>query len=120
MNMCGLKIDNENIKYNNGGSIYYGVKDNGSYYENLNDENIKPIKLNSEILIKNREYVTSVESSHSNEELVKKIALESNYKNEPIKFDSMVKYCLVYHGDASLYLFVFKDKNYVEYINRKD
>lgn len=116
MNMCGLKIDNENIKYNNGGSIYYGVKDNGSYYENLNDENIKPIKLNSEILIKNREYVTSVESSHSNEKLVKKIALESNYKNEPIKFDSMVKYCLVCHGDASLYLRIVKDKNYVEHI----
>lgn len=113
--MCGLKKDNINIKYNEGGSLYYGVENNGSFYENLSDESIEAIELKCKEL-KNRDYVTSVESGHSNEELVRKIAIESNYKNEPIKFDSMVKYCLVSRGDVSLYLRIVKDKNYVEHI----
>lgn len=106
---------NMKMKDNDHPSLFYASNNNGCYCEALDDDTIAPQKLSNELCKLNNDYITSVEATHSNEELVRKIAIECKFINEPVKMDSMVKYCLVARGDISLYLRIVKDKNYTVY-----
>ena len=90
--------------FNTGGSLYYGVKDQGAFMMDLSGGERTSISCQKIDDPKEANFCESVESGHSSHECSQKIANLLGVSSPPLRMDSQCKYAAVARGEASIYL----------------
>jgi len=96
------------------GSIFIGVKGQGTSMRTLEDANEISVKVTSISDPRLAMMCESLESSHSSQIDSEKLREILNMSTRPIRVDSQCKYGLVARGDASIYWRIPKGFKYIE------
>ena len=101
---------------NTGGSLYYGVKDQGAFMMDLSGGERTSIFCQKIDDPNDANFCESVESGHSSHECSQKIAELLGVNSPPLRMDSQCKYATVARGEASIYLRLPTNQDYEEKI----
>jgi 3'(2'), 5'-bisphosphate nucleotidase len=96
------------------GVVYIAVRGQGAMAALLGSTRFKTIQVAAPD--HNLRFVESVEAAHSDLPLQSEIATVIGIADPPLQLDSQVKYGVVAHGDAALYLRLPADNKYIEKI----
>lgn len=96
------------------GSIFIGVKGQGTSMRTLEDANEIPVKVTNISDPRFAMMCESLESAHSSQNDSEKLREILNMSTRPIRVDSQCKYGLVARGDASIYWRIPKGFKYIE------
>ncbi len=96
------------------GSIFIGVKEQGTSMRTLEDANEISVKVTNISDPRLAMMCESLESSHSSQNDSEKVREILNMSIKPIRVDSQCKYGLVARGDASIYWRIPKGFKYIE------
>ncbi len=100
------------------GSLAYAASGGGAYIRALRDNKIEQINVSSAAIPGTIRFLESVEAGHSNRDLQERIMKSLSTDARIVRYDSMVKYCVVSRGEADVYLRLPNPKSpgYVENI----
>ncbi len=99
-----------------GGSLFYGVMNEGSRLMNLHDHSTAAIQVDGITDPASARFCESVERAHASHEEHAKISNVIGLQAEPFRIDSQAKYAAVSCGEASLYLRLPRSSSYREKI----
>ena len=86
------------------GCLAYAVSDNGAFIRGLGDKKAEVLKVSSEGREDSIRFLEGVESGHSNHDLQDRIMKALSQNSQVVRYDSMVKYCVLSRGEADVYL----------------
>jgi len=108
-----------NLKHNNTqGCLAYASSGGGAFIRSLNDDKTESLKVSSVDKNGAIRFLESVESGHSDHNLQERIMKSLSSDPRVVRYDSMVKYCVISRGEADVYLRLPNPKSpgYVENI----
>jgi 3'(2'), 5'-bisphosphate nucleotidase len=100
------------------GALAYAHLDGGAFISGLNGENKTALRVSVPEDADNMRFLEGVESGHSDHDLQERIMKALSANPQVVRYDSMVKYCVLARGEADVYLRLPNPKSpdYVENI----
>ncbi len=98
------------------GCVFVAVKGEGAVMRTLDDPMERPIRVDGAADFGSVRFCESVEKAHTNQSHAALVAEKLGITQPPCRIDSQCKYAAVARGDASIYLRLPKQKDYVEKI----
>ncbi len=94
-----------NLQYDSKqGCLTYAISGGGAFIRGLQEEKTKELFVSSLKREDNLRFLEGVESRHSNHDLQNRIMKALSQSSQVVRYDSMVKYCVLSRGEADVYL----------------